>query len=154
MKKLISSFTIFLCCTCIERLEAEHWNQFRGPNGSGIATKSFNPPIKINNNNISWKTKIPEGLSSPVIFGKRIFLTGIKQNKLLTLCFDTQSGKILWERLAPEAPIEKVHATSSPAASTPLVDSEQIYVYFGSYGLLCYDHNGMKKWEKIGRAHV
>ena len=147
MKKLVLSCTIFLCFTCVERLEAEHWNQFRGPNGSGIATKSFNPPIKINNENIAWKTKIPEGLSSPVIFGKRIFLTSIRQDKLLTLCFDTQSGKILWERVAPQAPIEKVHATSSPAASTPLVDSEQIYVYFGSYGLLCYDHNGMQKWQ-------
>ena len=73
MKKLVLLCTIFLCFTCVERLEAEHWNQFRGPNGSGIATKSFNPPIKINNKNIAWKTKIPEGLSSPVIFGKRIF---------------------------------------------------------------------------------
>ena len=108
MKKLVLPCTIFLCFTCIERLKAEHWNQFRGPNGSGIATKSFNPPIKINNENIAWKTKIPEGLSSPVIFGKRIFLTSIRQDKLLTLCFDTQSGKILWERVAPQAPIEKV----------------------------------------------
>ena len=146
MKTLVLPFLFFLCFASIEKLEAEHWNQFRGPNGSGVATKNFNPPIKINNENIAWKTKIPEGLSSPVIFGKRIFLTGIRQNKLLTLCFDIQSGKILWEKIAPEAPIEKVHATSSPATSTPLVDSEQIYVYFGSYGLLCYDHNGTKKW--------
>ena len=147
MKMTVLASLIFVSFAFFSTLQAEHWNQFRGPNGSGIATEGFNPPIKINDENIAWKTKIPEGLSSPVIFGQKIFLTGIRKDRLITLCFDTETGNIIWERIAPKTPIEKVHATSSPAASTPFVDSKQVYVYFGSYGLLCYDHNGQKQWE-------
>ena len=147
MIKIVLTFSLFLNFTFISRVEAEYWNQFRGPNGSGVAIEKFDPPVKINDGNIAWKTKIPKGLSSPVIFGGKIFLTGIREDKLITLCFDIQNGNILWERIAPKTPIEKVHATSSPAASTPFVDSDHIYVYFGSYGLLCYDHNGQKQWE-------
>jgi outer membrane protein assembly factor BamB len=28
------------------------------------------------------------------------------------------------------------------------VDEKHVYVYFGSYGLLCYDHEGLEKWKK------
>ena len=52
MKTLVLPFLFFLCFASIEKLEAEHWNQFRGPNGSGVATKNFNPPIKINNEKV------------------------------------------------------------------------------------------------------
>ena len=38
----------------------ENWNQFRGPNGSGNANENFTPPIHISNDNIAWKTNIPE----------------------------------------------------------------------------------------------
>jgi outer membrane protein assembly factor BamB len=44
--------------------------------------------------------------------------------------------------------IEEVHEISSPAASTPATDGELVYVYFGSYGLVCYDLDGNLKWEK------
>ena len=51
------------------------------------------------------------------------------------------------EAVSPEQ-IEKVHEISSPAGSTPVTDGERIYVYFGSYGLVCYDLNGNLKWER------
>ena len=44
--------------------------------------------------------------------------------------------------------IEKVHEISSPASPTPATDGERVYVYFGSYGLVCYDLNGKQVWEK------
>jgi outer membrane protein assembly factor BamB len=37
---------------------------------------------------------------------------------------------------------------SSPAAATPATDGERVYVYFGSYGLVCYDINGKLQWER------
>ena len=49
--------------------------------------------------------------------------------------------------VAPER-IEEVHAISSPAGATPVTYGERVYVYFGSYGLLCYDLNGNLKWER------
>ncbi len=37
---------------------------------------------------------------------------------------------------------------SSPAGATPVTDGERVYVYFGSYGLVCYDLAGNQKWER------
>lgn len=129
------------------RAEGASWNQFRGPNGSGVAL-ACRPPVKLDAGNVAWKTPVSPGLSSPVLAGNQIFLTGAEDGRLVTLAFDTASGKPAWRREAPKVPVEKVHEVNSPAASTPLADDERVYVYFGSYGLLCYDHKGREQWAK------
>src|SRR5437588_187782 len=52
-----------------------------------------------------------------------------------------------WRRTAPAEKIEKSHELGNPAASTAAADAERVYVYFGSYGLLCYDHAGSELWK-------
>jgi outer membrane protein assembly factor BamB len=79
---------------------------------------------------------------------KKIFLTAIDEGRLVTLAIDKATGKIVWKRKAPEVPIEKCHKASSPASSTPYVDEDRLFVYFGSYGLLCNDHEGKELWKK------
>ncbi len=123
------------------------WNRFRGSESSGVARAS-RPPVKIEAGCLAWKTPVPPGHSSPVLSRDRIFLTAIEGDRLVTLAFDAASGQRAWRQEAPNVPIEKVHAISSPAASTPYVDDERVYVYFGSYGLLCYDHSGREQWRK------
>jgi outer membrane protein assembly factor BamB len=124
------------------------WPQFRGPNASGVGAGK--PPIHFGpSQNVQWKTAVGAGLSSPIVWGQRIFLTEFdpKTRKLATLCLDRRAGGILWRRaIAPEQ-IEEVHELSSPASATPVTDGEQLYVYFGSYGLVCYDLEGNQKWE-------
>jgi outer membrane protein assembly factor BamB len=45
--------------------------------------------------------------------------------------------------------IEPFHRqTGNPAAPTPATDGERLYVFFGSYGLICYDLAGQKIWEQ------
>ena len=125
------------------------WPQFRGPNSSGLG--GGKPPVNFGpDQNVRWKTAVGLGLSSPIISDGRIFLTEFdRANKqLATLCIDRRTGKILWRRAVAPEQIEKVHEISSPAGSTPATDGERVYVYFGSYGLLCYDLNGNLKWER------
>jgi outer membrane protein assembly factor BamB len=124
-----------------------NWNQFRGPNGIGVAN-AFKPPVKIIAAQAVWKTPLPPGKSSPVLWGHRIFLTGVESNRLITLALDAKSGNVLWKKQTPEVPLESVHTANSVAASTPCVDEQHVYVYFGSYGLLCYDHEGREQWKK------
>ena len=62
-------------------------------------------------------------------------------------CIERNSGKILWSQVVPAEQIEKVHSVSSPAAPTAAADGERVYVYFGSYGLLCYDFAGNQQWS-------
>jgi outer membrane protein assembly factor BamB len=53
----------------------EHWAQWRGPHGLGIADGDF-PDAWSPTEHIAWKTEIPgRGHSSPVVWGDRIFLT-------------------------------------------------------------------------------
>ncbi len=131
----------------LDRAEADSWNQLRGPGGSGVA-RTCRPPLEPDASHVAWERDVPHGLSSPLLGGNRVFLTAVEDNRLVTLAFEASTGELAWRREAPEASIEKVHKANSPAASTPLVDDERVYVYFGSYGLLCYDHEGHAQWLK------
>jgi len=151
------SMTVLLWATSLSVAETDvlptdlegddSWNQLRGPGGSGVA-RACQPPVKLDSSYIAWETPVPHGLSSPVLAGNRVCLTAVEDGRLVTLAFDTASGKLAWRKEAPEVLIEKVHKTNSPASSTPLADDDRVYVYFGSYGLLCYDHEGREQWSR------
>src|SRR6516164_9684706 len=75
------------------------WPQFRGPNSSGIG--AGRPPVHFGpGQNVKWKMAVGSGLSSPVVWADRVFLTEFDQasQKLATLCIDRRTGKILWRR--------------------------------------------------------
>jgi outer membrane protein assembly factor BamB len=99
---------------------------------------------------VQWKTPVGSGISSPIIWAERVFLTEFDQasQKLTTLCIDRLTGNILWRRGVTVEKTEEVHQLGSPAAATPATDGERVYVYFGSYGLVCYDLDGILKWER------
>ena len=48
----------------------------------------------------------------------------------------------------PAQQIEKVHPLSSPATATPAVDGERVYVYFGSFGIQCFNVGGELLWSR------
>jgi outer membrane protein assembly factor BamB len=129
------------------------WPQFRGPDGLGIAPGAGKPPVRFGpQSNLLWKTALPPGNSSPVIWGERIFLTGFDKQKqaLETFCLDRETGQIRWRRAAP--PVAKIetslHPTNGPATPTPVTDGQRVYAYFGSYGLLAYDFDGKEQWRR------
>src|SRR5262245_55350061 len=92
---------------------AARWPQFRGPDGSAVAADAKPLPAEFGpEKNVLWKVALPEGVSSPCVWGERIFLTGFdpKAQKLETLCLDRGTGAIKWRRAAPAEKIERVHA--------------------------------------------
>ena len=99
-------------------------------------------------NNLHWKTSLPGGVSSPCIWGERIFVTGYtaESKTLETICLDNGTGEILWRRGVKAAEIEPVHEVNSPANATPATDGTRVVVYFASYGLACYDLEGNELW--------
>ena len=132
--------------------DARHrWPQFHGPAGSGIAEGDETAPVEFGAETAAlWKTPVPGGHSSPVVWGDRVFITAFRpDDKVLeTLCLDSNTGRIRWRAAAPASPIEKVHAVGSPAAPTPVTDGRTVFVYFGSYGLIAYDFDGNVRWSK------
>ena len=123
------------------------WTQFRGPDGSGVA-RECKPPLQIDLESLAWKVPVPPGLSSPVLSAERIFLTALDGGRLVTLALDKKSGKRIWSKEAPEVAIEKVHKANTPASPSILVDAQHVIVYFGSFGLICYDHEGKEQWNR------
>jgi outer membrane protein assembly factor BamB len=92
------------------------------------------------------------------VWESRIFLTAYRKDDsllssvwpkgdLVVLSLDADSGKVLWERKVEARQIEETHNTNAPASPTPVTDGSRVYVYFGSFGLACFDFNGNKIWE-------
>jgi outer membrane protein assembly factor BamB len=117
-------------------LYAADWPQFRGPNGTGVAGDSPLPIEFSRQKNVSWSTAIPPGHSSPVLTDTRIFVTAAESEKLLTLCLDRSNGKIIWRREAPRPRKEEAQPTNSPASPSPVTDGQNVYVFFGDFGLI------------------
>ena len=124
------------------------WSRFRGPNGSGLSDTTGLPVQFGPTENVVWKTDLPEGFSSPVIAGDRIFLTGFRNDALVTFAVHRASGKVLWERPAPRVRKEKLDPRNHPAAASAATDGQGVFVFFGDYGLLAYDVDGRELWRR------
>ena len=127
--------------------DPEDWSRFRGPNGSGISASTRVPAELGPDRNVIWKTELPFGHSSPVLTRDRIFLTAARGERLVTICLDRRTGRILWEREAPRARLEKLDSRNGPAGPTPATDGRNVFVFFADFGLLSYDMEGRERWR-------
>ncbi|MHC4759120.1 MAG: PQQ-binding-like beta-propeller repeat protein [Planctomycetota bacterium] len=144
---------------------SNNWPNWRGPSATGVSPEG-NPPTKWSETeNIKWKIELPgEGLSSPVIWGDKIFFQAaietqekaadsepeqrFKVHKLDLVCVDKNTGIILWQKTTrKEVPYEGHHASSSFASYSPVTDGKHVWVGFGGHGLHCYDMEGNHKWS-------
>jgi outer membrane protein assembly factor BamB len=151
MRHCLVAVKLFLLTVILARqplqAQSHSWNQFRGPHGSGVAT-DCQIPVVVDTARATWATDLPPGHSSPVLSQQCVFLTAIDGDRLVTLALNKQTGDLLWREPAPPCQLEPVHEAGSPASSTPYVDDCHVYVYFGSYGVLCYDHAGSLVWQR------
>ncbi|MBL8815095.1 MAG: PQQ-binding-like beta-propeller repeat protein [Planctomyces sp.] len=97
-----------------------------------------------------WRSPVDPGISSPCVAGGLVVVTTWKDGdkELATVALDRTSGQQVWKRVSPLREVEPFHSVGSPASSTPASNGEQLFVFFGSYGLLCYDLNGKLLWEQ------
>lgn len=73
------------------------------------------------------------------------------------LCLDRKTGRELWRQIArEEVPHEARHRTEgSFASASPVTDGQQVFAFFGSRGLYCYDLSGKLKWSRdLGRMNI
>ena len=129
---------------------ADDWPQFRGVGGRGLAESSRSLPTEIgpDSEHIAWKIAFPPGHSSPVLHGKRLFLTAVRDKALVTIAVSRSKGKILWEQKAPYKKLEEIHAIGSHAQPSPATDGKRVISLFGSSGLYCHDVDGRLLWKK------
>ncbi len=90
--------------------DAADWPQFRGPSGSAVDPSIDKLPAEIGpGKNLIWKAPLPPGHSSPIVYGDKIFLTAVRNEKLLTIALDRKSGRALWEAESPYEKLETIH---------------------------------------------
>jgi len=133
-----------------------NWPMFRGPRGDGVAAAT-NAPIQWNaetGEGVLWKSPVPQlGHSSPVVWGNRVFLTGGDLEARRVLCFDAESGELVWDRPVPppsrgfpEPP--EVMEDTGVAASTAATDGRRVYAIFATGELAALDYAGHVVWSK------
>lgn len=112
------------------------------------------------------------GHSSPIVWGDRIFVTTavnsdpaeedfqkgfprINRKPIAgdiawkVLCFDKETGKLLWEKTAiTRKPVNDRHIKNSYASQSPVTDGTYVYAFFGDQGMYCYDFTGKLIWSR------
>jgi outer membrane protein assembly factor BamB len=172
----IASFLVFSFNEAFCQVNPDRqWTGYRGRLSSGVLDntnlpESFDISKMIN---VRWKAEIPGlGLSSPVIWDNKVFITsaisqadrdGFKPgiygditpvrdssvHEWKVYCIDKNNGKMIWERTSFKGiPKMKRHPKSTHANTSVATDGKYIVAFFGSEGLFCYDMNGNLIWQK------
>ncbi|MDG1890697.1 MAG: PQQ-binding-like beta-propeller repeat protein [Verrucomicrobiota bacterium] len=123
------------------------WPQFRGPSGQGRApdarlTLPFGPETAV-----LWKREVPPGHASPCIWGDILFLSAFDSDQLTTIALNRHDGSVIWKQFVTPQEIENGHRNGTPANSTPVTDGNRVYAYFGSFGLVAYNFQGVEQWR-------
>ena len=110
---------------------AADWTRFHGSDGSGVSLdKQPLPTTWSETENLKWKAKLPgPGSSSPIVIGRRVVVTcwtgygaepgregDQKDLRRHVLCFDRDSGKVLWDQVVePVLPEDRLLRPVHPA---------------------------------------
>jgi outer membrane protein assembly factor BamB len=121
------------------------WGGFRGNDGSGVTERGSVPGKLDRDSNLLWRQPVPAGYSSPVVAGRRVFLTAAEDGELVTMCLERDTGEVQW-RSAVAYDGTKVGANSA-AAPTPATDGERVFSFFHHTGLVAYDAAGDELWR-------
>jgi outer membrane protein assembly factor BamB len=129
---------------------AQNWQQWRGPDGNGIAAHGRYPVTFSATNGVLWSTPLPgKGGSTPVVWGDRIVLTsgvGVGTNGLDGVLGFDWTGKPLWQvTLGPQRPGK--HRRGSGSNPSPVTDGKRVFVYFKSGTLAALDFEGQVLWK-------
>lgn len=159
-------FLLVVCLAAAIPAMADDWPRFRGESGRGVSTdEAAVPSTWSDTENLKWKCELPgPGLSSPIIVGKRVYLTswtgyeagdGSSDNpedlKRALVCVDRESGNIVWtesvDAVLPEDQYRGMFAENGYASHTPTCDGERIYCFFGKSGVVAFDLDGNQLWQ-------
>lgn len=143
-------FFLMIAAPCL----GEEWNRFRGPNGSGISDATDIPVEFDRTKNIDWRVEVPFGRSSPILVGDRIVVTGSEGQKLITMCLDRATGRVIWQREIIRDRKQEIYKDNDTATPTPASDGKNIYAFFPDFGLVSYGPDGEERWRfKLGPFH-
>ncbi|MAF67629.1 MAG: serine/threonine protein kinase [Planctomycetes bacterium] len=149
------------------------WPRFRGPRGTGVSDEEGLPEHWSTTENVAWSVPVAgRGWSSPIVTSGRVLVTSavpdgedVEPRKGLYFggerrepaemdyrwtitCLDSETGEMLWERLAHQGrPQTPLHIKNSYASPTPVSDGERFFASFSDVGIFAYDLDGKALWK-------
>ena len=146
------------------------WPQWRGERHDGISEETGLPTTwnEQTGENILWMTPItPWGVSTPVIWGDKMFFTSqTAEKELVLMCLDRLMGEELWRQtvgmsdyeyreLDYDAPRvgttrkqQLLHFEHNQASPSCVTDGEMVICHFGNGDLAAFDMNGEPLWKR------
>lgn len=160
-------------------LANDHWPEFRGGPWANVRDAANVPSTWTQERNVAWATTIPgNGWSSPVLWGKQVFLTTVtttakqddpkkglyfggervqapsEPHQWVVLSVDADTGKIRWQTQVHEGqPAHGKHIKNSYSSETPVTDGQHLYVWLGEVGVFCLDLEGKILWQHKWPSH-
>lgn len=136
---------------------------FRGPYGNGLTDCAGIPTAwdERTGRNILWKQKLElPGWAAPVVWERRLFVTGADVSRRLVSCLDLDTGAPLWTTTVP--PPTDTRAPYVPdtmderwnslvlAGATPAVNGSQLFALFSNGQLVALDvTTGAVLWHHL-----
>lgn len=153
------SLTSTILFTGVPLSAADNWHQPAGPNGNWQTDGQ--PPLQwsvTRNENIRWKTSLPEaGMSGVTVWGNRVFVTthqpiqSLAEKEAVTdiigFCLDADTGRILWKVSLPgSAFISLAGGFTDGTVFAPITDGEHVWFFNRCGAMGCYDMQGHEIW--------
>lgn len=139
--------TLFLAALVFASVSVgENWPSWRGENENG-ATKSKAPSSFSLDHNLDWKVELPgRGCSTPIAWGKQIFVTSEIGQEDGVLAYDW-SGKELWRASLGPLRAGRSKRVGSGANSSPVTDGKYVFTYFKSGNVAALSTSGKLIWK-------
>ena len=134
--------TIGICLTLTITMSswAEDWPQWRGPFFNGSTNETNLPSNWSQTKNIAWSAELP-GISAatPVVWKDKVFVssTDATSESLLALCFDRNTGDLLWQHTVADGVRKDSRSTySSPS---PATNGKVVVFFYGNGPMVAYE---------------
>ncbi|EEF57677.1 PQQ-binding-like beta-propeller repeat protein [Pedosphaera parvula] len=126
---------------------AADWPQWRGPERTGHVPPGEVVPVSLPQEpKVTWRIKVGDGLSSPVIAAGKVFYSDAQEGQETLHALEAGSGKELWR--VPIAPLFKDNQTAAAPRCTPVVDGDRVYAQSCTGEFKCLDvSSGKQLWQ-------
>ncbi len=153
-------FPLLLCglAASLENSCCAEWPGFLGPGGNPVISQDILPEsFTVGSDsekavNIAWRRPLPgRSVSGPIVVDGKVITTsssGLEERWVHVSAVDAETGEIAWHRTMRATGRPYCHPTSANAAPTPCTDGRQVYAFFSSNDIACYDLSGNLVWYR------
>ena len=140
-------FFLLLSFIAFSMVSAENWPSWRGPRSDGTSQETGIPSKWSKTENVAWRVPLPGPAgSTPIIWGKQIFLTSGEEDNIVLISLSTD-GKVLWKQVLGTGNSSVRGDEANFAAPSPSTDGKHVWTFAGTGDLACFDFAGKQIWK-------